>query len=157
MHFCVKSQDALGSHMVSFPILDLLILQGCMPMTQSDTIWYMVGRKNTGCSWCTHISPVICISSSLAGLFIFYFFYFSAFSCSYFSHNFSQSLFSSTRQSSFNETCLPFSVCLIKNVIFFGLGLRTEIGFVMEEEENGQCMFYFIYLRKAGLISDNFN
>lgn len=33
----------------------------------------------------------------------------------------------------------------------------TEIGFVMEEEENGQCMFYFICLRKAGLISVNFN
>lgn len=65
----VKSQDASGSQAVSFPIPSFCFPQGPIPMTGSGTIGYIrlhSFHKNTGCSWYTLMSPVICISSGLA-------------------------------------------------------------------------------------------
>lgn len=94
-------------------------------LAQSGTSYYIVGHKNTGCSWCALISPVICISSGLADYLLTSMRSAAVVSCSkiliifLIPHN----LCSLPQDRVIIRNMFTFSVCLIKHVIIFELGL----------------------------------
>lgn len=108
-------------------------------LAQSGTSYCIVGHKNTGCSWFALISPVICIFSGLADYLLTSVRSAVVVSCSkipiifLISHN----LCSFPQHRVVLRNMFTLSVCLIKHVIIFELGLsKFHEMWIMSGNEN---------------------